>query len=139
LKLIGQIKGDAHRPMVMASVSANQPKMVRRRIEFMADTGSDITSISKKDMLAMGISYSALGRPMKNATGIGSEIQRWKVRGAILRFQGDDNKVKTYGPMDIYILKTLNTTPSLLGRDFIIKYNLKLVYDFPNNDFYLEK
>jgi len=139
LKLIGQIKGDAHRPMVMVSVSANQPKMVRRRIEFMADTGSDITGISKKDMLAMGISYSSLGRPMKNATGIGSEIQRWKVRSAILRFQGDDNKVKTYGPIDIYILKTLDKTPSLLGRDFITKYNLKLVYDFPTNDFYLEK
>lgn len=139
MKLIGRLKGDAYRPMVMVSVSANQPKMVRRHIEFMADTGSDIMGISKKDMLAMGISYSTLGRPMKSATGIGSEVQKWKINNAILRFQGDDNKVRAYGPMDIFILKTLDKAPSLLGRDFIIKYNFKLIYDYPKKEFYLEK
>jgi len=136
---MGQLIGDTYRPMVMASVSANQPKMVRKHIEFMADTGSDITGISKKDMLAMGISYSALGLPMKNATGIGAKIQRWKVKDAILRFQGDDNKVKAHGPMDIYILDTLEETSSILGRDFLIKYNYKLVYDIHQKEFYLEK
>ena len=139
MKIIGHLKGEVHKPMILASVSAEHPRMVRRRIEFIVDTGSDITAISKKDILTMGISYNSLGDPVKNATGIGSKVQRWRVRNAILRFQGDDNKVKTYGPIDIYILKTLEETPSLLGRDFITKYNFKLVYDFPKKEFYLEK
>lgn len=76
---------------------------------------------------------------MKKATGVGSKIRRWLVKRATLRFIGNDNKVKTFGPMDIYVLDTLEKTPSLLGRDFIIKYGFKLVYDYPNKEFYLEK
>ena len=136
---MGHLIGETHRPTILGSVTANHPKMTRRRVEFMADTGSDITALSKKDIVTMGISYDNLGTPMKSATGIGSDVQRWKINDAILRFQGDDNKVKTYGPMDIFILKTLDKTPSLIGRDFIIKYNFKLIYDYPKKEFYLEK
>ena len=139
MKIDGHLKGDTCRPMVLASVSATKPKMTRRRIEFMADTGSDMTVISKKDMLTMGISYKSLGKPLKSATGIGTEVRKWKVDNAILRFIGDDNKIKTFGPINIFILETLEKTPSLIGRDFLIKYGLKLVYDYPNKDFYLEK
>ncbi len=105
----------------------------------MVDTGSDMTVISKKDMLNIGLSYTKLGREMKKATGIGSQIRRWLVKNAVLRFIGDDNTVKTFGPIDIYILDTLQKTPSLLGRDFIIKYGFRLVYDYPKNECYLEK
>lgn len=139
MKLIGHLQGKKSRPMIIGSVTAKRPKIVRRRIEFMADTGSDITAISKKDMLTMGLSYSKLERPLRSATGIGASVGKWSVQNAILRFAGDDNKVKTYGPIDIYILETLEETPSLLGRDFIINYNFKLVYDYPNKEFYLEK
>jgi len=125
--------------MIIGSVSAKHPKMIRRRIEFMADTGSDITAISKKDMLTIGLSYDKLGKPSKSAVGIGASVRKWPVKNAVLRFVGDDNKVKTYGPLDIWILETLEKTPSLLGRDFLIKYNYKLVYDYPKKEFYLEK
>ena len=136
---MGHLMGETYKPMILGSVTANHPKMTRRHVEFMADTGSDITALSKKDIVTMGISYDSLRTPTKSATGIGSEVQRWKINNAILRFQGDDNKVKTYGPMDIFILRTLDKTPSLLGRDFIINYNFKLIYDYPQKLFYLEK
>lgn len=139
LKLIGHLEGEHARPMILSSVSTDKPKITRRRINFMVDTGSDMTAISKKDMVNIGLSYAKLGEEMKKATGIGSRIRRWPVKGAILRFIGDDNNIKTYGPMNIYILDTLEQTPSLLGRDFIIKYGFKLIYDYPNREFYLEK
>jgi len=136
---MGHLEGDKYRPLIFCSVTATHPKIIRRRIEFMVDTGSDITAISKKDMRAMGLSYDVLGTPLQSAVGISAPARKWGVKDAILRFVGDDNTVKTFGPVDIYILETLEKTPSLLGRDFLIKYDFKLVYDIPNKEFFIEK
>ncbi len=47
-----------------------------RQINFLVDTGSDITGISTKDCLAMGLSFSSLGRPVGSISGLKDKARR---------------------------------------------------------------
>lgn len=62
MKLVGHLEGEHARPMILSSVSVSKPQITRGRINFMIDTGSDMTVISKKDMLNIGLSYTKLGK-----------------------------------------------------------------------------
>lgn len=136
MRLKGFFKGDS--PFILISVKANKPS-IWRQIHFLIDTGSDVTGIASRDLLAMGISYNRLGRPSRSVFGLVDKARRWVVKNAELRFETEDRKLAKFGPMEIYIMETSKECPSLLGRDFLVKYGFKLVCDIPNKKVYLEK
>ena len=136
MRLKGFFKGNS--PFILISVKADRPK-IRRQINFLVDTGSDITGIATKDCLAMGISFNKLGRPVGSISGLKDKARRWEIKNARLYFISEDNKLEKFGPMTIYIMETVEECPSLLGIDFFVKYGFKLVSDFPNKEIYFEK
>ena len=58
MRINGYFKGNY--PFILFGVKSNKPK-IWRQINFLVDTGSDITGISKKDCYAMGVSFNNLG------------------------------------------------------------------------------
>ena len=135
MRINGYFKGNY--PFVLFSVKSNKPK-IWRKINFLIDTGSDITGVSTKDCYAMGLSFNKLGRPVGSISGLKDKARRWEINKAELRTISADNKLAKFGPMKIYILETSTDCPSLLGRDILEKYGLKLVCDIKNKILYLE-
>ena len=135
MRINGYFKGNY--PFVLFSVKSNKPK-IWRKINFLIDTGSDITGVSTKDCYAMGLSFNKLGRPVGSISGLKDKARRWEINKAELRTISADNKLAKFGPMKIYIMETSTDCPSLLGRDILEKYNLRLVCDIKNKILYLE-
>jgi hypothetical protein len=135
LRIKGYFKGNA--PYILLSIKSERPK-IRRQINFLIDTGSDITGISTKDCFALGLSFNKLGRPVGSISGLAEKARRWGINKAEVRAISADNKLAKFGPMKIYVMETTPDCPSLLGRDILEKYGLKLVCDIKNKVTYLE-
>jgi len=52
--------------------------------------------------------------------------------------QSTNNQLAKFGPTTIYVIQTSPDCPSLLGKDILEKYGLKLVCDIKNKVLYLE-
>lgn len=135
MRINGYFKGSS--PFILFSVKSNQPK-IWKQINFLVDTGSDITGISTKDWYAMGFSYNNLGRPVGSISGLKDKARRWEINNAELRAISSDKKFTKFGPTIIYVMETSPDCPSLLDRDILEKYGLKLVCDIKNKVLYLE-
>ena len=135
MRINGYFKGNA--PYILLSIKSERPK-IRRQINFLIDTGSDVTGISTKDCYAMGISFNKLGKPVGSISGLADKARRWEINGAEIRAISANNKLMKFGPMKIYVMETTPDCPSLLGRDILEKYGLKLVCNIKNKVIYLE-
>jgi len=135
LRINGYFKGNY--PFVLFSVRSNRPNILRQ-INFLIDTGSDVTGITTKDCYAMGLSFSNLGRPIGSISGLKDKARRWEINNAELRAISLDSKLIKFGPTKIYLMETSPDCPSLLGRDILERYGLKLVCDIKNKELYLE-
>lgn len=134
--LEGFVKGEKCYPYIKISVRSNSPK-IAKSFDFLIDTGSDITFIGYKDFLTTGISFNSLGKGARNIFGLSSPTQNWPIK-AVLYFIDQDKKVQKF-PFIIYIAKTSPKCTSILGRDFLIKNEFKLVYIPSEKKVYLEK
>lgn len=135
LRIIGAIKED--KPFFLLSVHSGKPKFIRK-IQFLLDTGSDVTGISMKDFANLRISLESLGKPVSSIHGLAGRVQRWKLDDVELFALTEDKEVKRFEPMTIYVFGSETYCPSLLGRDFLSLNNLKLFYDPANRVVYLE-
>jgi hypothetical protein len=135
LRIDGYFRGSA--PYILLSIKSDRPK-IRRQINFLVDTGSDITGISMKDCYAMGLSFNNLGRSAGSISGLADKARRWEINRAELRAVSTDNKLAKLGPTKIYVMETTPDCPSILGRDILEEYGLKLVCDIKNKILYLE-
>lgn len=135
MRVNGYFKGNS--PFILLSVKSEKPK-IRRQINFLVDTGSDITGISTKDCYAIGLSFNKLGRPVGSISGLADKARRWEINRAELRAVSTNNKLAKFGPMKIYVIETTPDCPSLLGRDILEKYDLKLFCDIKNKVLYIE-
>ena len=132
----GFLKGDKAYPFIRGSVRAQNPR-IKKAFDFLIDTGSDITFIGYKDAITSGISFNKLGTPQKSTTGITTSARRWLIK-ATLHFIDEEKNIEKF-PSEIYIVETNPTCPSVLGRDFIIANNFRLVFDPQKREVYLEK
>ncbi len=135
MRINGYFKGNY--PFILFSVKSNQPK-IWKQINFLVDTGADVTGITTKDCYAMGLSFNTLGRPVGSISGLKDKARRWEINNAELRAISSDKKLAKFGPTMIYVMETSADCPSLLGRDILEKYGLKLVCDIKNKVLYLE-
>lgn len=137
MKIRGFVIGKRATPLIKISLRAARPR-IAKALDFMLDTGSDITFIARKDAIELGISFKKLGKPMKSIKGIVSKAKRYPIN-AKLHFMTEERKIAKFGPMEIYIMETDPECPSVLGRDFMLKYNFRLFYDPNKKEVYLEK
>ncbi len=135
MRIDGYFKGSA--PYILLSIKSDRPK-IKRQVNFLVDTESDITGISMMDCYAMGLSFNKLGRPVGSIRGLADKARRWEINRAELRGISTDSKLAKFGPMKIYVMETTPDCPSLLGRDILEEYGLKLVCDIKNKILYLE-
>lgn len=135
MRINGYFKGNA--PYILLSVKSDRPK-IRRKINFLIDTGSDVTGISTMDCYAIGISYNKLGKPVGSITGLAEKARRWEINNTEIRAISSEDKLVKLSNMKIYVMETTPNCPSLLGRDILEKFNLKLVCDISNNKVYIE-
>lgn len=136
MRLNGFFKGNS--PYILIGVKADKPK-IRAQIHFLIDTGSDITGISRRDQLAMGRITKSGARAARSISGLAHKARTWEVKNAELRLMTANKKVERFEPMSIYLMDTTEECPSLLGRDFLGNFGLRLVCDIPNKKVYLEK
>lgn len=97
-----------------------------------------MTGISTKDFLNLRIPIKSLGGPISGIHGLAGKVQRWKIENVELYALTEDNKVRKFKSMPIYVFKSEMYCPSLLGRDFLLMNDLKLLYDPKNKIIYLE-
>jgi len=86
----------------------------------------------------MGLSFSSLGRPVGSISGLKDKARRWEINRAELRAMTTNKKLVKFGPTKIYVIKTSEDCPSLLGRDILEKFGLKFFYDISKKTVYLE-
>lgn len=135
MRINGYFKGNA--PYILLSIKSDKPK-IRRQINFLIDTGSDVTGISTKDCYATGLSFNRLGKPVGSIFGLADKARRWEINKSELRAISTDDKLVKFFPMKIYVMETTPDCPSLLGRDILEKFDLKLVCNISKNEVYLE-
>ncbi len=77
-------------PIVLFRVKSNEPK-IWGKINFLIDTGSDITGIST-NCHAMELSFNKLGMPIGSISGL-AEARRWEISSAELRAISADSEI----------------------------------------------
>ena len=98
-------------------------------VDFLIDTGSDVTILHPEDVNRLGIDYRQLNPGTLEATvGIGGESDYYR-ESATLTFQ-DSSGVELSCELDVFILQgpapALLDAPSLLGRDFLNRCDVRL-------------
>ena len=116
------------RPWVKASLTIPRLDIIRRRVDFLVDTGADSSSLNPVDGTRIGCPFDALVNPV-DASGIGGS-HTYYVEPAILALQ-EDAAAFTFD-VEIAISKphpVADEVPSLLGRDVLNQ--VRMDYNFP--------
>jgi len=129
-----RIEGGFRRPFVIAKLLF--PDFNREEtVELLVDTGADVTMLSEKDALRIGLNYEKLERAKKDLGGIGGKVETYSVE-AIIKIEPDfiervkiltvKNRLPNRSPEDIReeLRELYQRIPSLLGRDIIDNFGL---------------
>ncbi len=105
---------------------------IEETAEFLVDTGADVTMLSEKDALRIGLNYKKLEKAKKDSGGIGGKAETYIIE-VIIKIEPDfirRTKILTIRnklPKDISKEETKKLhqrIPSLLGRDIIGEFGL---------------
>ena len=108
------------RPRVSALIRL--PRLgVMSNISFILDTGADITMISHRDALEMGVKPKMLKKPSL-VTGVGGELRLFAEQ-AQAAFESGNGKIYVYN-QKLHISDKTGPSQSLLGRDIIDRWKI---------------
>ena len=116
------------RPWVKARLTIPRLGIIRRRVDFLVDTGADGTSLNPIDGESIGCPFDALVNPVE-ASGIGGS-HTYYIEPATVSLQEDatafifDVEIAISQPHPV-----ADEVPSLLGRDVLNQ--VRMDYDFP--------
>ena len=102
------------------------------KIEFLIDTGSDVTCLHPSDAGKLGLSLDRI-RPGDSVgfTGVGGSLE-YRQEDAILYFADQDGSVlRFFCDIHFSLHPATERLPSLLGRDFLNRCSL--LADYPEN------
>lgn len=129
-----RVEGGFRRPFVIAKIIF--PRFnIEETIEFLVDTGADVTMLGEKDILRIGLDYEELGRARKDLGGIGGKAETYVIE-AIIKIEPDfvermkvltiRNELPEKTPKDKKkeLRELYQRMPSLLGRDIIEEFGL---------------
>lgn len=135
----GFYKGDKEfkRPFIVGKIVFSAFGMKEEDVEFLVDTGADMTLLSQKDALRFGLDYSKLKRSEEDLGGIGGKAETYSTE-IILKLEKDFATtleiltIKPKIPKGISVKEEQELKdwylrmPSLLGRNTIKKFGLYL-------------
>jgi hypothetical protein len=131
------------------SVNINvMPRSVHARpilIEFVVDTGSPCTLISFNDAKRLNIPISRLSKVNPNVSLGSRKFERYVLPDVDLCLKDEKGGIIKIKSNSLTVLKPTtrltqgSMTPSILGWDFLLSNNFRLVLDAPNEESYLEK
>jgi hypothetical protein len=108
---------------------------IRAPITFLIDSGASRTTILDSDVVRLGIAYLKLERFTQGTTGIGGVVDTFILPEVTLTFRTSNDIYQEHFDK-IFVLRhsikdkgteeRIKKLPSLLGRDFINKYELVL-------------
>ena len=122
--ILGRFGDTSGRPYVTAHVELLRLG-VEGEISFLVDTGADSTVIMPLDAKRLGIEYSELSDPA-DSFGVGGKSSDYLEPGMVAF--GDDNGLYGYH-LGLIIMKPkegINSTPSLLGRDILQNWDMRM-------------
>jgi len=119
-----------------------------RPIKMFIDTGSSWNIISERDAKLMNIPFKKLHQT-KDSVGVGGgTVIGHLIKNAVITFRDERRKLVHKTLSEIYAVRTMKrnketrrkvlTFPSVLGVNFLIEHNFKLVFDPANKNAYLE-
>lgn len=109
--------GAIRRPFLYCSLEfPKYPTVGASGVELLVDTGADRTILSRIDAESMGLDVSTLGAG-RRSRGIGGEVST-RVVESILTIQGHTTSITMHVP------EVRQPIPSLVGRDFMVKFGL---------------
>ena len=131
LILVGAFDEKTGRPFLKATLYLPRLRL-QLDIDFLVDTGADITTLSPNDGHEMGLDYDALTQISVPSIGVGGISERY-VEQAVVMFDDVDRMVCMYS-IDLDILEPqphIERLPSLLGRDIL--HRMQIHYSYPTN------
>ena len=131
LILVGEFDEKNGRPLLEGTLYIPRLR-VGLKIDFLVDTGADITTLSPVDGSDMGVDYDALIESTMSVRGVGGVGETY-VEKAILVFN-EPGKAICWYHLSLDILQPqvhLEEIPSLLGRDILNRMHIR--YSFPTN------
>lgn len=109
---------------------------IRRRVEFLIDTGTSHTAILDRDASRLGIDYSWLRQARQSMAGVGGMVETFIMADVKLRFRTEDMSIHEESMPEVLVLRhqaedaerleRVRVIPSLLGRDLINRYRFVL-------------
>jgi len=126
------------------------PRKVHARpllIEFLVDTGCPCTVISFNDAKRLKIPFLRLSKVSGNPNIrlAGTTFVRYLLPDVDLYLKDENGEIITIKSELLSVLKPTgktikgSITPSILGWDFLLSNNLRLILDAPNGESFLEK
>ncbi|MDG6224872.1 MAG: aspartyl protease family protein [Candidatus Thermoplasmatota archaeon] len=119
----------------------NSSRRIHGPVKFIIDTGAMHTVIAYDQAVRLGFNVGSL-KEVKKCRGISEEINAYPIRNNIFYIKGKDENDKDAlfkTPFDIEIVDNPGRGLfNLLGLDFLITKNARLIIDFENNDNFIE-
>jgi len=97
-----------------------------RPIQFLIDTGADITTVHPADFLPLNIDTASMGSPDRESIGIGGSAGSWSRSGIVMLPEDDSTTLSVLAcDLDLAVPNETNMRyPSLLGRDVLQHFTL---------------
>ncbi len=105
---------------------------VQDTVDFLIDTGADMTCLHPQDAARLGVSYDRI-QPMGSVTsvGVGGPLEYYREEATLIFRDQDDTELLFYCHIHISLSPAVAELPSLLGRDFLNRCSL--LADNPEN------
>ncbi len=134
-------------------IAIPEKQIFAKTVNFMVDTGDDITLLSEVEAIKIGIDFSTIKKAKKPSLSMGGTAENYILNNVIFIFQTEKGGTQEFEMSFIHISQfprrtgkrrerndqvRMKALPNLLGRDFLSKYKIKLVVDFNKYEAYLE-
>ncbi len=122
------------RPFILAELDFPKLEIENQEVEFLIDTGADVTMLSEKDAIRLGMDFSKLEKAKKDLGGLGGRAATYFAEAAI-KIQSFKSQIrivvirheipKTLAAEEQQDLKRFyQRIPSILGRDVLDNFGL---------------
>ena len=103
---------------------------IKGQFDFLVDTGSDITALTTGSLKRFRYQPRNVGPAVRKTGGIAQRGPTYKFASPVtLKALDEAGRVCTFPDFQLYAMETDEEIPCILGRDFLVSYDLSVQFD----------